>query len=90
MQKNGFRKPIKDEDGVPLPGCGSRGTQDHLYTFNERLNYYKYVQKKPTHMFFLDFSKAFDRCDHDALFVKLHRMGIDDRLLNAIMRMSTT
>ena len=63
---------LSDEQGGFRP---RRSTTDDALTLREAL-LYRYKEKLPTYLYFVDFRKAFDTVWHDGLWEQLWRSGV--------------
>ncbi len=70
--QNGFRK--------------DRSCADHLSTLAEIVNTRKH-RGLSTYVLFVDFSNAFDRVDHNMLWWKLEKLGVNQKFMCAIKSM---
>ena len=62
-------------------------TTNHIFTLHSVINYTINVKKKPLHVCFVDFKKAFDKVSHVLLWQKLANYGIDGKFINIIKSM---
>ena len=63
-------------------------TSDHIFTLKALIDKYT-KNKKKVYACFIDFKKAFDTVDHNALMLKLKRAGIGDLMLETLKSLYT-
>jgi len=63
-----------------------RGTTDCVFVLDTIIKYQQY-KKKPAYLCFVDFTKAFDYINRNALYYKLHKQNMGTKMLNIIMSM---
>ncbi len=69
--------------------CGFREdhrTSDNLYILSRVIRHYK-SQHRPIYACFIDFQKAFDRVNRDALLVKLLQIGVGGKFYDLVKQM---
>ena len=64
----------------------SRGTTDCVFVLDTIINFQK-SKKKPTYLCFVDFTKAFDYINRKALYYKLNKQGMSEKMLNITISM---
>ena len=83
-----IRKRIQEEveDIVSKAQYGFRPAKStaHAIYIIRRIQDYAEKTGGPLHMTLLDWEKAFDKVDHDTLGYALERMGIDQKIINAL------
>ena len=76
---------VKHLEGNKLMNDSQHGFRKGHSTVTQILTYYDSVltmleQNQQVEAIYLDFSKAFDKVDHNTLLVKLHRLGIQGKI----------
>ena len=64
----------------------SRGTSDCVFVLDTIISHQQF-RKKPIYLCFVDFTKAFDYINRNALYYKLHKQGMGVKMLKIIMSM---
>ena len=64
----------------------SRGTTDCVFVLDTIISHQQF-RKKPVYLCFVDFTKAFDYINRNALYYKLHRQQMGNKMLKVIMSM---
>ena len=64
----------------------SRGTTDCVFVLDTIISYQR-SKKKPTYLCFVDFTKAFDYINRNALYYKLYKQGMSHKMLAIIISM---
>ncbi len=80
---------LSDHDKLNRFQCGFREdhrTSDNLYILSRVIRYYK-SKHRPLYACFIDFKKAFDRVNRDALLVKLLKIGVGGKFYSLVKSM---
>ena len=82
-----YRKVNNPDTPNQLGFCEGSQTSDHILTFSTMID--KHVKVKRNHVYtcFVDFRKAFDTVNRDALIYKLSHMGLKGRFISCIKDM---
>ena len=83
-------KYLEDHDKIEDNQAGFRHnyrTTDQIFTLKTLLNRYNHKLNKPIFACFVDFSKAFDSVNREALFYKMKQAGITGKMFELIRNM---
>ena len=83
-------KYLEDHDIIEDNQAGFRHnyrTTDQIFTLKTLLNRYNHKLNKPIFVCFVDFSKAFDSVNREALFYKMKQVGITGKMFELIRNM---
>ncbi len=86
---NRLKTFLADNDKLSRFQCGFRDdhrTSDNLYILSRVIRYYK-SKHNPLYACFIDFKKAFDRVNRDALLVKLLKIGVGGKFYSLVKSM---
>ena len=84
-----FRKTHCPDTTNQLGFCEGAQTADHILTLSTLINKYTKVEKKRLYACFVDFRKAFDSVNREALLYKLGHIGLQGKFLKCIKDMYT-
>ena len=77
---------FEDDDPFQTGFCSGSRTTDNVFILSSMIEKQRFYGR-PLYVCFIDFTKAFDYVNRDALFYKLHQRGISGVYLNVLRNM---
>ena len=84
-----FRRTFCPDTPNQLGFCEGAQTADHILTLSTIIEKYVHVGRKRLYTCFIDFRKAFDSVNREALLYKLSHIGLQGKFLSCIRDMYT-